>query len=105
MRSTYLTSISLSTLIAIARAFEAERGHFQRVRDQGDGEAAVADIEDGEADAVERDRTFLDQVAGLGGGNLESVEARIAFGFNRDDAPDAINVAADQMAADQLVRV
>src|ERR1700720_3870880 len=81
----------------------AERRHLESVRDEGDLEAACADSKDGQTDAVDCDRTFLDQVARLIGAGFEDVEARVALRLDRNDATDTIDVAGNEMAAKQLV--
>ena len=47
----------------VARALAAEGGDLGGVRDDGDGEAVVGGVDDGEADAVDGDRALLHDVA------------------------------------------
>jgi hypothetical protein len=82
----------------------AKRGDFISVRDDPDAETVFLHGSDGEADAIERDRTFVDHVAHDFGrcGDIEDVIALDAF--PPGDLADAIDVAGDKMAAEFAAR-
>ena len=73
------------------------------MRYQGNFETASANAEYRKTNTIEGHRTFLNQVAGLVGANFEGVEVRIAFGFDRDNPPDTVDVPSNQMAAEKFV--
>src|SRR5581483_768750 len=79
-----------------------QRGGGLRVRDDRDLEAAPVDAVDREADAVDGDRAFLDDVAEqlrLGADrHVDGLAARTHF----IDAADAVDVAGDQVAAEAI---
>ena len=88
----------------VAGLLETERRRAQRVRNYFDGKDAVLDRENGKADSVDGDRALLDQVARLRGRNLEGEEFGVALGLDRHDPADTVDVARDQMAAEQLAQ-
>src|SRR5208282_826013 len=87
---------------AVTGLFESERRRAKRVRDDLYRKAAVFDRENCQAHTVDADRALLDQVARLRGRDLEGEKFRVAFGLDRYDAADAVDVAGDQVAAEQL---
>ena len=96
--------------LAIAGGLEVTQGgDGHRVRDQVDRKIrAVGDIHDiidGEANALDGDRAFAGDVAceGLGGADYQQV--RFADGLEADDRADAIDMAADQMAAEATTEI
>src|SRR5438132_641989 len=84
---------------AVARLPLTERALGEGVRDQGHGEARTATGEDRQADAVDGDRALLDQVGGEGAGGAEAVEEPVAVARDPLQAPDAVDVALDDVAA------
>ncbi|KAG1547899.1 hypothetical protein G6F50_013500 [Rhizopus delemar] len=87
---------------AHARGGEGGVGHG--VRDQGDFKAFVIHFVDGEADAVHADRTLLGDVAAQRGrcGKAPALGARVFV--DGQHLAEAIDVAADQMAAEAVGR-
>src|SRR6266511_1507789 len=85
-------------------AFVPERRDGEGVRDGGDVERIVAERGHGEADAVDRDRTLLDDVAQHLGGRGEREAGRpVGQRVTGGDASDGVDVALDQVAA-ELIR-
>src|SRR5256886_1140555 len=85
-----------------AGAEVGERGRGERVRDERDLEAFVAERCDRQRDALDGDRALLDAVAEELGRRLHEQADAVAFGVRALHAPDAVDVALDVVAAERL---
>ena len=81
----------------VARFERAERGHFERVRDQRDLEGAVAQGRDRERDTVDGDRPFLHAVAENLGPRFDPDAAAVV---DRRDTAEPVHVALDEVPAE-----
>ena len=70
------------------------------VRDDGDFSDAIFPRSDGQADAVDSDGTFGDDVARSVFGNLHAEPPAIAFALQFGDAADGVDMAEDEVAAE-----
>src|SRR5436190_3553837 len=84
---------------AVAGLALPERALGEGVRDERHVEARAATGEDRQADAVDGDRALLDQVGGEGAGGAEAVEEPVAVARDPLQAPDAVDVVLDDVAA------
>src|SRR4051812_16088913 len=81
----------------VARALVPERGDLLRVRDDGDGEAVVGGLDDGEADAVDGDGPLLHDVP-----EEVAVAPDAQVWCTGDDGADAVDVALHQVAPEPI---
>src|SRR4051812_21677580 len=81
----------------IAHPLATEGGHGGGVRDDGDGEAVVGRLHDGEAAAVDGDRPLLDDVAQEVGWH-----AHPEVGGRCDDLADGVDVALHDVATEPV---
>src|ERR1700747_398017 len=74
------------------------------MREGNDGDVGDAIVRmpagDGEADTVDGDRTFFDDVAAQILRDADGEPPVVAFGDERRDAPDSVDVALNEMAAE-----
>ena len=82
----------------------AERGAGEGLGDQAHREAVVPGLHDGEADAVDRDRPLVHQVAGQVGGQAHLDDLPVLAGSTADDGADSVHVALDDVAAEPGLR-
>ena len=87
----------------VADAAAAERRTGEGLGDQADGEAGLAGLDDGEADAVDGDRALVDEVAREVGGQGDLDDVPVLAGRSGDDLADTVDVALDDVAAEPLV--
>src|SRR5713226_6171151 len=69
----------------VAYVFETQGRRAKGVRNQLDGKVAIVERKNSQADSVDGDRAFLDQVTGLRGLDFEGEKFRIALRTNRHD--------------------
>ena len=89
-----------------AGLLDAERGLRERRRDERDGEVgllAVGDGADGEADAVDRDRALLDDVAREVGRQRDAHQLPVLAGGALQDGAGAVDVALHDVSAEAAV--
>src|SRR5439155_21194356 len=79
-----------------------KRRFEERVRDGRDADPALVERCDRERDAVDRERALLDAIAEDLGRNMEQEPCPVAVRLERADAPDAVDVALDVVAAERL---
>src|SRR5215207_3756875 len=79
-----------------------ERGPLERLGDQRDLEPLIVERSDGEADAANRDRAVLDQVALEPVGDGDAQPPRKAVLAHREQLADAVDVALDDVPAERL---
>ena len=88
----------------IAGAADGERRLFERVRNEGDAEEGVADIDQREADAVDGDGAFGDHQLGEFGGHVEPHFHPLPFRLDARDGSEAVDVALHEVAAESGLR-
>ena len=72
------------------------------MRNQIHAEAVRRDLVDGQADAVDADRTLGRDVARERRIDLELPALRARVGFDRDDPRDAVDMAGNEMPAEAI---
>src|SRR3954447_3404418 len=82
----------------------AERGALQRLRDERHGEPLLAEVGDGQRDAVDGDRALLDDVAQQRGLGVDGHDPREPLVAHLADHAEAVDVALDDVAAQAVGR-
>ena len=85
--------MSTSRLTGVPGPHVSQRRQFERVRHEVDVEAPPVDAVDGEADAVDADRTLAGDVARQLVRDLELHPDRARVVVPRDDDPHAVDMA------------
>ena len=98
--ATYLAMTSTSRLTGSPGCLKPRVVRRERLGDQADGEAVVARLDDGEADAVDGDRALVDDVAGEVGGQRDLDDLPVLARGAASDRPDAVDVALHDVAAE-----
>ncbi len=98
-RATCLASMSDLDVHPRPRLEASERRALERLGDQRDGEAVLAQRADGQADAVHRDRPLLYEVARELWLDVDLQDARDAVDRRRGDRAGAVDVALDDVPA------
>ncbi len=84
----------------ITGAAGLEIGDIARVRDDPDAEPVAADAGDGQADAIDGDRAFLDDVAHDGRRRFDVEDVILAVLFEPPHLAPGIDVAEDEVAVE-----
>lgn len=83
----------------VAGFFGGKGGVLPSVGDDGDLELALLGIDDGEADAVETDGGFVEEVFGVLGADIEGDGPGGGVLLDGDDGAGLVDVALDDVAA------
>ena len=84
----------------VAGLLEAERGQGEGGGDEADSEVVEAGLDDREADAVDRDRALLDDVAGEVRGQGDLDDLPVLGGLALQHRAGAVDMALDDVAAE-----
>ena len=83
-----------------ARLFAEQDGLRAGVRNDGDREVCVRHRRDRQADTVNGDRAFFDDVAQQGSGGLDLDPDRVVLALLRGNRARAVDVAGDDVTAE-----